>query len=579
MIRQRVRRGGRVVLGALFALALLGALGLSQIRVGGPLHRQQKLTGEYLADIMPPPQYVIEPMLEVARLVQDPASLEQRRSRLSELEQAYHERSAYWANSDLDRDLKTRHLNEAASKADEFWRVVDSELLPAIEHGDAEAGERAYRKVDTFFASHRAAIQALSDESVRHGAAFEESALSTVNAVIALLGLVALGAMALVYFGLRRLLCSALDPMLAAAETMHAMAAGDLEAGRCHEHRDDEVGDMTRAIEVFRDAARRQGVAEMEARLVVSRVSNGLDALARGELGYRLHERFSAEFESLRTAFNLSLEKLGKVIADVSGSANRVSAAAEEIGAASSDLAKRNVMQASHVEENLEALRHILSLLQGNEAVADVISASVSRAHAEAVHGGAVVTGAVDAVNALEKSSDEIEQIVSLIDGIAFQTNLLALNAGVEAARAGEAGRGFAVVASEVRALAQRASVAASDIRTLISGSGKQVKASVLLVAQTGEALEQIVSGMGQVSRQVEAVVASIADQARSLGNVRQTSQAIVKVTQHNAAMAEQSDAAAKALIREAQGLDALVQRFRLNDAPANELRPARRAA
>lgn len=579
MIRQKVRKGGTFVIFALLALSTFAAFGMSQIRLGGPLHERQKLTAEYLADILPPPQYVIEPMLEVTRIVQDPASLDLRRHRLAELERVYHDRSQYWAASELDGELKQRHEKDAVMQADRFWQLVDTQLLPAVERGDMEAAARAYRQADAIFDAHRTAIQALSEESVRRSALAEEEALGTVHTVLGLLGLVALTAMVLVGFGLRRLMSSALDPMLTAARTMRAMAEGDLEAGRCQNHRDDEVGDMTRAIESFRIAAQHQRTVEAEVRKVVASVSRGLDALARGDFDHRLEEVFAAEFEGLRKTFNESLETLGKVVGDVSGSAGRVAIAAEQIGAASSDLARRNVAQAGSVESNLEALGQVLAMLETNEGLAGAIRLNISRAHEDAVQGGSIVAEAVDAVHALEKSSSEIENIVSLIDGIAFQTNLLALNAGVEAARAGEAGRGFAVVASEVRALAQRASDAAADIRSVISASGEEVRSCVLLVGQTGAALGRIVEGMGMVAENVSTIVASMGEQTHSLGSVKRASQAIAEVTQHNAAMAEQSDAAARALIREAQGLDRLVRRLRCHRAVHKGSEPLLQAA
>ena len=579
MIRQKVRKGGTFVIFALLALSTFAAFGMSQIRLGGPLHERQKLTAEYLADILPPPQYVIEPMLEVTRIVQDPASLDLRRHRLAELERVYHDRSQYWAASELDGELKQRHEKDAVMQADRFWQLVDTQLLPAVERGDMEAAARAYRQADAIFDAHRTAIQALSEESVRRSALAEEEALGTVHTVLGLLGLVALTAMVLVGFGLRRLMSSALDPMLTAARTMRAMAEGDLEAGRCQNHRDDEVGDMTRAIESFRIAAQHQRTVEAEVRKVVASVSRGLDALARGDFDHRLGEVFAAEFESLRKTFNESLETLGKVVGDVSGSAGRVAIAAEQIGAASSDLARRNVAQAGSVESNLEALGQVLAMLETNEGLAGAIRLNISRAHEDAVQGGSIVAKAVDAVHALEKSSSEIENIVSLIDGIAFQTNLLALNAGVEAARAGEAGRGFAVVASEVRALAQRASDAAADIRSVIAASGEEVRSCVLLVGQTGAALGRIVEGMGMVAENVSTIVASMGEQTHSLGSVKRASQAIAEVTQHNAAMAEQSDAAARALIREAQDLDGLVRRLRCHRAVDKGSEPLLQAA
>jgi methyl-accepting chemotaxis protein len=181
------------------------------------------------------------------------------------------------------------------------------------------------------------------------------------------------------------------------------------------------------------------------------------------------------------------------------------------------------------------------------------------------------------AMDGIEKSSQEITQIVGVIDAIAFQTNLLALNAGVEAARAGDSGKGFAVVASEVRALAQRSAEAAKDIKALIAVSSAQVRDGVRLVADTGEALDRIVAKVGEIATQVHAITTAANDQADGLSRVNNTISDMGRSTEQNAAMVEQSTAAARSLASEASDLAELVGGFgdrsgaapRQPDAPA----------
>jgi methyl-accepting chemotaxis protein len=188
----------------------------------------------------------------------------------------------------------------------------------------------------------------------------------------------------------------------------------------------------------------------------------------------------------------------------------------------------------------------------------------IEDAHADAMRGGEVVREAVAAMGDIERSSRAIEQIISVIDSIAFQTNLLALNAGVEAARAGEAGKGFAVVANEVRALAQRTADSAHEVKELIGKSAEQVKSGVRLVSDTGEALDRIVSKIGEVSHVVQEASTAAERQADNLQEVTKAVSDIDMATQQNAAMVEQAAAATRSLLEQSDQLADLVAKFTL---------------
>ncbi|MCX7283126.1 MAG: HAMP domain-containing methyl-accepting chemotaxis protein [Novosphingobium sp.] len=564
MIRKQVQNGGLAAIGGLLFLAALSAVAMNAIRVGGPLHERQMITSEFVADIMPPPEYVIEPMLEVTRLMRDPANRVAGQRSLARLEQVYRERATFWKTSGLDDDLQLRLQAESGKAADAFWAAVDGRLLPALERNDHEGAEAAYAAATAEFEKHRHAIEALTSAAASRSRAAGDHALATTYWTLAGVAVCNLAIIALVFAGRRMLMGRVVEPFLEVAGTMRAMADGQIEHGRTQTHRPDEVGDMTRAVEGFREAALARRRLQADQAFVVQQISIGLESLAAGDLTHTLDVPFAGDLEALRLAYNRSVETLAQVMSEVSGTADRVSNGAREIGAASSDLATRNVYQATHVEKTLGALNDVAALVSSSSDGAAQTRVTIEQAYGEASASGEIVARATEAMAAIEASSARISQIVSLIDGIAFQTNLLALNAGVEAARAGEAGRGFAVVASEVRALAQRCAEAAADIKSLIAQSETQVGVGVDLVARTGGALAQIIERMTTLKTMMDDIADRAVHQSATLSQINGTARELDKVTQQNAAMAEQSDAAARSLTTDAGLLAQLVSRFRI---------------
>ena len=240
----------------------------------------------------------------------------------------------------------------------------------------------------------------------------------------------------------------------------------------------------------------------------------------------------------------------------------------DEITRSSEELARRTENQAATLEETAAALDQLTASVKSAANSAREVETIVQAARREAEDSGKVVLGAVDAMNGIEKSSEQISQIIGVIDDIAFQTNLLALNAGVEAARAGDAGRGFAVVASEVRALAQRSSDASKEIKTLISSSSQLVGRGVQAVGSAGKALTTMVERVANISNLVSAISVGAQEQSLGLGEVNLGVNQLDQVAQKNAAMVEQSLMATQSLRDEAIGLDGLVTHFTTKSEP-----------
>lgn len=368
------------------------------------------------------------------------------------------------------------------------------------------------------------------------------------------------------------------DPYVSTVVRMEALAAGDLGSPIHYTDYLDCVGRMTKAMATFRNNAEAVAAASLAQELVVTELGKGLNALAQYDLNYRLKVALPAEYEALRTDFNATMESLKSAIGAVSNTATGIHRGAAEIRTASDDLSVRTEQQAASLEETAGAMNNVTTMMQETARNAVQVNGSIIAAHREATEGGKIVEKAVNAMGAIEKSAQEIAQIINVIDGIAFQTNLLALNAGVEAARAGDAGKGFAVVANEVRALAQRSAEAAKNIKSLILTSTEQVSNGVELVGETGQMLDRIVNSVGEIGELITHISDSAEAQATSLQQVNGAVSNMDKTTQQNAAMVEQSTAAARSLTQEADELAALVSRFRMDVdpiAPARTSRPS----
>ncbi|MGO7333960.1 methyl-accepting chemotaxis protein [Rhizobium leguminosarum] len=405
-------------------------------------------------------------------------------------------------------------------------------------------------------------------------------------------------------------------PMTQLRLRMTRLAEGDTTSDVSCLDRGDEVGQMAKAVSVFRDNAIERARIEARAETdrdvsdserrdreaqkareaseldrAVTALGDGLRRLAAGDLASHIAEPFVAHLDALREDFNNSVEKLNETLHTVGANARAIGAGANEIRSSADQLSQRTEQQSASVEETAAALEEITTTVRDAAKRAEEASQLVARTRLGAEKSGEVVRKAVSAMQQIEKSSGEISNIIGVIDDIAFQTNLLALNAGVEAARAGDAGKGFAVVAQEVRELAQRSAKAAKEIKALISTSGSHVQTGVSLVGETGKALDAIVQEVQEINQHVHAIAEASREQSIGLQEINTAVNTMDQGTQQNAAMVEESTAASHNLATEASALNNLLGQFRLTGtggfttsapiatAPRAAARPAARAA
>jgi methyl-accepting chemotaxis protein len=425
------------------------------------------------------------------------------------------------------------------------------------------------------FGTMSAAAGALVDIEKRDAVAAGQAAVGAYAHIRTLAIVAVLAALALLGAILMMLVRQIARPVAAATAALGELATGRMDVAVPDGDRADEVGALARALVGLRDqlAAAERAKAE-QATLIVDSIGRGLADLAGGDLVSRVHADLTGPFARLATDFNAAASSLQSTIAQVAKAAAEISSGAGEVRTASDDLSQRTEQQAASLEETAAAMDEITTNVRSTAARSGSANAAVRSARDEAEKSGAVVREAVAAMGGIERTSNEISDIISVIDGIAFQTNLLALNAGVEAARAGDAGRGFAVVASEVRALAQRSADAAKDVKARITASGEQVSAGVRLVGQTGEALTRIIARIGEIDGLVADIAAAADHQATGLQQVNTAVSEMDGVTQQNAAMVEEATAAARSLASEAEGLIRQIARFRTGAPPAAPASP-----
>ncbi len=299
----------------------------------------------------------------------------------------------------------------------------------------------------------------------------------------------------------------------------------------------------------------------------INALGSGLQQLAEGNLRASIDTEFPSELDTLREAFNCSLEQFKDLVHQIRSAVGEVDTAAREIASGTGDLSNRTEKAAANIEETAASTEEMTATVKQNAENANDANQLADDANRTAIRGGEVVEQAVTAMSGIEGSAQKITDIIGVIDEIAFQTNLLALNASVEAARAGEAGKGFAVVAQEVRQLAQRSAQAASDIKALIQNSNGQVKNGVDLVNRAGEALNEIVGSIGKVAGIVQEISSASQEQASGVQEINQSITSMDEMTQQNSALVEQSTASARVLSDQAGRLNELMDFFKLDAA------------
>jgi methyl-accepting chemotaxis protein-1 (serine sensor receptor) len=461
---------------------------------------------DLVADILPPPLYLVGARLTLSRVLESSVPLAEGVGQLATARKEYQERIAVWRAAPAS-EVQTSLLGAQHAEGLKLLDMIDAALAVAAKDG-VSAATSAVPEIDAQFKRHEAGVLA----TVALGTAMAEKDIARFNATKDTVSASAwwLGGLTGLVVGVlaAALVRSIVRPLAHAVGTLERVAAGDLTMDVQVQGRD-EVAQLSAAVQ--------QMVA-------------GLNVTVHGV-------RQNAEF---------------------------VAAASVEIAQGNQDLSQRTESQAGMLEETAATMDQLGATVRLNAENASQAREVALNASLLAGKGGEVVQGVVGRMAAITESSRRMADIISVIDGIAFQTNILALNAAVEAARAGEQGRGFAVVASEVRHLAQRSAQAAREIKTLITESGERVAQGQALVSEAGGTMQEIVDAIRRVAEIVTEISSASAEQSTGVTEVGAAVTQMDNVVQQNAALVEESAAAAESLRQQAEQLVAAMAVFRL---------------
>jgi methyl-accepting chemotaxis protein len=497
-------------LGALAAAFIIGAVSFHGSREAGNAATQTFVAKDVTADILPPPMYLIELRLVLSQAIEGTLSVAQARTELTRLQGEYQARVDYWtANPPYGLESK---LLGAQHDAARNLLAASARLLDTLAAGDDEkAVKSALQVAHTAYLAHRNGVDATVKDSVAFAEAsianFESQRAASLWAQGLVLGIAAI---ALVCFGfwIRRSIWTAVG------------------------------GEPSVAASVAR-------------------------SVAEGRLAVKVPAR-AGDHHSIMGAMHQMCKALMDLVAEVRAGSDHIAAGSGQIATGNADLSSRTEHQATTLQKAAASMDALGATVRDNADSARQASQLANDASEIAVKGGDVMGQVVATMKSINDGSRKIADIIGVIDGIAFQTNILALNAAVEAARAGEQGRGFAVVAGEVRSLAQRCAAAAREIKALITTSVQSVEQGTAQVNEAGATMQEVVSAIQRVSVMVGEISNACAEQSKGVSQVHEAVSLIDEDTQRNAALVEESVAAAESLRQQAQKLVQVVAVFRL---------------
>lgn len=541
---------GLVVAAGFAAVVLTSVIALNQLKVGGPLFDRIVLGKDLIADILPPPEYLIESYLEATLALNDPASLDTHKKRLTQLHKDYDDRLAYWRGQDFDPAIKRRLTVDSAASVAQFWDLTDGKFLPGLSAGDMAAAQHAYADMTTIYAAHRAIIDNIVTDTNRMNAQIETTAGDRNTFYASLLLTVAIVVLTIVVGGVIGIALGVIRPITRMTEAMQTLAAGNLDVMIPGVGRGDEIGSMAGAMNVFK----QNGIEAQRLRAEQEEAKLQSEATRRHAMN-----QMADRFEST----------VGSVLGAVTDSAGKLQATAEMLSVTAEETSRQSIAVASTSAQTTQNVQAVAS-------ATEELSASITEINLQVSESTRIVTDAVgqsndtnNKVRQLADAAQKIGAVVEIINEIAGQTNLLALNATIEAARAGDAGKGFAVVASEVKALATQTSSATVEIAGQVraiqdasEGSAQAIGDITRTIGRVSEIATAIASAVEQQGAATQEISRNIQEAARGTGEVSTNIGEVTRAARQTGLAASDLVASADELARNGSLLKSQVDDF-----------------